>query len=336
MNTMTTYPFQSPFAPRMQAFMEMRRALGRKAVADRKILRYIDRYLVGVLQPGEPITREIFHQWLNSIKPLSAATRINRVSIFRQFCRYLSYFDRQTYLIPEGFLPKRIRPMPYIYTDQQIRTAMAAARRVEPKGSFRPVLISTLIGLLYSTGLRVSEALKLTLGDIDLKRRFLLIRQTKFKKSRCVPISISTTKSLRCFLEQRRRSGFPTDKAAWVFINRHKNAHEGPYGYYGFYRPFQKIVQKQKIRVLSGSRSPRIHDLRHSFAVHRLEKWYREGAILSSKLPLLSTYLGHSSPVDTEVYLQATPQLLAEANRRFHDHCAFPNSGQKLKGGLHV
>ncbi len=333
---MTIYPFQSPLAPRMQAFMEMRRALGRKAVADRKILRYIDRFLIGVLQPGEPITREIFHQWLNSIESLSPATRITRVGIFRQFCRYLSYFDRRTHLIPYGFLPKRIRPIPYIYTDQQIRAAMAAARRIEPKGSLRPIVISTLIGLLYSTGLRVSEALKLTLGDIDLKRRFLLIRRTKFKKSRCVPISISTAKFLRYFLEQRQHSGFPTDKAAWVFINSHKSAHEGPYGYYGFYRPFRKIIQKQKIRELNKKQGPRIHDLRHSFAVHRLEKWYREGAVLSSKLPLLSTYLGHSSPVDTEVYLQATPQLLAEANRRFHNHCSFPNSGQRLKGGLHV
>ncbi len=103
---MTIYPFQSPLAPRMQAFMEMRRALGRKAVADRKILRYIDRFLIGVLQPGEPITREIFHQWLNSIESLSPATRITRVGIFRQFCRYLSYFDRRTHLIPYGFLPR--------------------------------------------------------------------------------------------------------------------------------------------------------------------------------------------------------------------------------------
>ncbi len=333
---MTTYPFQSSVASKMRTFMEMRRALGRKAVADRKILRYIDRFLTSALQPGGPITQEIFQQWLRSIERLSVGTRINRVSIFRQFCRYLRQFDRRTYLIPEGVLPKRIRPGPFIYTDQQIREVMAAARRIGPKGSFQPIVISTLIGLLYSTGLRVSEALKLTLGDVDLKYNFLLIRQTKFKKSRCVPISFSTTKALRHFLEQRQQRGFSTDKAAWLFINSHKNAHKGPFGYYGIYRPFRMIVRDQRIQKLNGNREPRIHDLRHSFAVHRLEKWYREGAAISAKLPLLSTYLGHSSPVDTEVYLQATPQLLEEANQRFHNHCAFLDSEQRPKGDINV
>ena len=333
---MKTCTFRSPLAPRLQTFLEIRRALGRKADSDQKILRYIDRFLWSVLQPGQPITREIIHQWLKSIEPLSVGTRINRVSTFRQFCRYLSHFDRRTYLIPGGFLPKRTRPAPYIYTHQQIRMVMAAARRTGPKGSLHPIAISTLIGLLYSTGLRISEALKLTLEDIDLKRRLLLIRQTKFKKSRWVPLSTSTAKALRVFLECRRICGFPTVGAAPVFVNSRKNANGRPYGYGAICRTFLEIIRRVKIRGPVEKRGPRVHDLRHSFAVHRLAKWYREGAVISAKLPLLSTYLGHSSLVGTEIYLQATAQLLEEANRRFHNHCAFPDSWRKSEGGIHV
>jgi integrase len=333
---MTTNLFQSPLATKLQTFLEMRRALGRKAVADQKILRYIDRFLVGVLKPGEPITREIIHQWLKNIEPLSLGTRINRVSTFRQFCRYLSHFDRRTYLIHGGFLPKRTRPAPYIYTDQQIRMIMAAAQQTGPKGSLHPVAISTLIGLLYSTGLRISEALKLTLDDVDLKRRLLLIRQTKFKKSRWVPISASTTRSLSFFLEQRQRHGFSTDKTAPVFVNSRKYANGRPYRYETFCHIFLEIIREQKVRGPKGELGPRVHDLRHSFAVHRLAKWYQEGAVISAKLPLLSTYLGHSSLIGTEIYLQATAQLLEEANKRFHNHCAFPGIKQVSKGGVHV
>ena len=213
---------------------------------------------------------------------------------------------------------------------------MAAAQQKGSKSSLHPVAISTLIGLLYSTGLRISEALKLTLEDVDLKRKLLLIRQTKFKKSRWVPISVSTTRSLSFFLEQRQGYGFSTNKSAPVFVNSRKNANGRPYGYETFCHIFLEIIRKEKIRGPMGESGPRVHDLRHSFAVHRLAKWYREGAVISAKLPLLSTYLGHSSLIGTEIYLQATAQLLEEANRRFHNHCAVPSIEQVSKGGVHV
>jgi len=333
---MTTCIFRSPFAPRLQAFLEMRRALGRKGVSDQKILRYIDQFLIGVLKPGQPITQEIVNQWVRSIEPLSIGTRINRVSIFRQFCRYLRHFDSRTCLIHGGFLPKRTRPAPYIYTRNQIRVIMAAAKRIGPKGSLRPMAIFTLVGLLYNTGLRISEALKLTLGDVDLKRKLLLIRQTKFKKSRLIPLSASTTGAMRAFLERRRVAGFSIVRTAPVFVSPHKMANGRPYGYTTVCQTFLEIVRREKIRGPAGERGPRVHDLRHSFAVQRLAKWYRAGAVISAKLPLLSTYLGHASLIGTEVYLQATAQLLEEANKRFRNHFALPCSRLMPREDDHV
>jgi len=227
-------------------------------------------------------------------------------------------------LIHGGFLPKRTRPAPYIYTRNQIREIIVAAKRMGPNGSLRPMVMSTLIGLLYNTGLRISEALKLTLGDVDFKHKVLLIRQTKFKKSRLVPLSISAAEALGAYLEKREAAGFSMVRTAPVFMNPHKTANGKPYGYETISNVFIEIIRKKKIRGPAGQRGPRVHDLRHSFAVHRLAKWYREGAVISAKLPLLSTYLGHSSLIGTEVYLQATAQLLEEANKRFHNHFALP------------
>ncbi len=333
---MKTYIFHSPVAARLQAFLDMRRAYGWKAVALPKKLQYIDKFLATVLKPGQTITHEIVNRWFKSIEGLAVNTRAARITVFRQFCRYLKNFEQGTFQIPYGLSPKQTRPIPYIYTKGQIRTILASIKRIGPKGSFRPVVISTLIGLLYNAGLRISEGLKLTLGDIDLKRRLLLVRQTKFKKSRLVPLSISTVRVLRSYLGRRRAAGFSTNKSSPVFIHPTHDGNGKSYEQCFIRQIFRRITRKKKIRGLAGRWEPRIHDLRHSFAVHRLAKWYREGATISSKLPLLSTYLGHSSLTGTEVYLRATAELLSEANKRFWNHCALPCVTGTRKEAAHV
>ncbi len=326
---MTICLFRSPLASRLQAFLDMRKALGRKGTADYKILTYLDRFMMGTLKPGETITRKITENWIKNMEHLSVGTRINRISVLRQFCCYLSYFDGRTCLIHRSALPRRTRPAPYIYTHREIRSILAAAKRIGPAGSFRPVVVSTLIGLLYATGLRVGEALKLTLGDVDIKRQVLVIRQTKFRKSRYVPFSPSTAKILSNFLRQRQAAGFSTASTTPVFVNPEGRA----YGRDRICGLFLEIVRAIGLRGPTGERGPRLHDLRHTFAVQRLLTWYREGANLSAKLPLLTTYLGHTTVSCTEVYLQATAELLEEAGKRFYNHCAIP---QHKKEATHV
>ena len=316
---MSTALFRSPLAPRLQAFCEMRRALGRHAYSDYKILRYLDGYLLEVLQPGHPLTREIVEGWITSMAHLSVGTRVNRLALLRQFCRYLSHFDARTWLVSRQSFPHRTRHAPYIFTQHQVRTFMARARQIGPPGSLRPMLLSTLIGVLAATGLRIGEALKLTLADVNLPRRVLLIRQTKFHKSRHVPISPSTARALSVFLSQRQAAGCSTVPTAPVFVNPEGQA----YSQARICSLFLAILRTSGLRGPVGTRGPRLHDFRHSFAVQRLVTWYRQGAPLASKLPLLSTYLGHTTLTGTEIYLQATAELLEEAGRRFHRHCAF-------------
>ena len=206
---MATCLFRSSLAFRLQSFLETRRAAGREDAATQKILIYLDRFLMSELKPGKPLTREIAEHWFKSMEHLSTGTRINRMSILRQFCLYLSHFDPRTCIVHRSFLPHRTRPVPHIYTRNEVRRIMAASKRIGPTEGLRPLVFSTLIGLLYSTGLRIGEALKLTIGDVDLKRRLIHIREAKFKKSRYVPLSKSTADHLAGLFAQAPESRVP-------------------------------------------------------------------------------------------------------------------------------
>jgi integrase len=326
---MATCLFRSPLAFRLQCFWDARQQAGQLGLSSRKILRYLDRYLLVELKPGETITREVAERWIKSMDSLRIGTRINRICMLRQFCRYLAHFDPRTCVVHRSFLPRRTRPAPYIYSRKEVRQIMTAARRVGPRGSLRPAVLSHLVGLLYTTGLRIGEAMKLTLADVDLKRRVLLIRETKFKKTRHVPLSSSVATQLRIYLHQRRLAGMSTAADSPLFVNLRGKR----YGLTGFTTIFLEIIRKLGIRKPPGQGGPRIHDFRHSFAVNRLLAWYREGANLAAKLPLLSTYLGHATVTGTEIYLHATAELLENTGQRFRDHFAVPPLARKAKHG---
>jgi integrase len=318
---MATCLFRSPLAPRLQAFVETRRAgNGVRGQSSEKILLYLDRFLMGEIKSGQPLTRQVVEHWNESMAHLNPNTRRNRLLVLRQFCLYLSHFDPRTCILYRSYLPRRSRPAPYIYTREDVNKIMAAARKLGPPGSLRPVVVSTLIGLLYATGVRIGEALNLTLRDINLKRRLIEVREGKFGKSRYVPLSPSTTSHMRAYLERRRRADFSTAPTAYVFLNVIGTRHGHP----GFATVFLEILRSIGLRGPKGQPGPRIHDLRHTFAVNRLLAWYRQGVNLGSKLPLLSTYLGHTTVSGTEVYLHATAELLESAGRRFHARFAVP------------
>ena len=317
---MATCIFGSPLAHRLQAFLELRRAMGRKGETDRKILTYLDRFLINELKPGQTITPIIVERWMQDVEHLSVGTRINRISLLRQFCVYLSHYDARTCLVHRSSLPRRTRPSPHIYSQQEVCSIIAAARRMGPPDSLRPAVISTLIGLLAATGLRIGEALRLSLADVDLNGQLLTIRETKFNKSRYVPLSRSTTRRLGAFFRQRQKAGFSTDANAPVFVNPNGRA----YGPERVCALFLEIVRGLGLRGPKGQPGPRLHDFRHSFAVNRLTTWYRKEKNLAAKLPLLATYLGHTSLIGTERYLHATTELLASTSRRFHNQFAIP------------
>ena len=315
---MSTCAFRSALAFRLQGFLETRPAAKREPTF--KILCYLDRFLMGELKPADTITREIAERWFTSMAYLAPGTRINRMSVLRQFCCYLSHFDPRTCIVHRMFLPRRNRPMPHIYTRQEVCRIMAAGKSVRSRDPLRTAVFSTIVGFLYATGLRVGEAVKLNLADVDLKRSLVLIRETKFQKTRYVPLAPSTAEQLAVYIQKRRKADFSQEPTAPFF----PSALGGRYHVPTFTTTFLQILRRLGLRGPAGQRGPRIHDLRHSFAVSRLLAWHRAGDNLFAKLPTLSTYLGHSTVSGTEVYLHATAELMESTGQRFHDHFAVP------------
>lgn len=221
--------------------------------------------------------------------------------------------------------PKRPQPfVPYIYTEEELRRLLAAALTYQKNpGHLEPEMVKTMLLLLYGAGLRRSEALSLRLVDVDLGQAVLTIRDSKFFTSRLVPIGASLNEKLRQYLVHRQQAGHSQVDDAPFFVKRNGQR----VNKWNIEQAFQSIRQVAGINRTDGARyQPRLHDLRHSSAVHRLIAWYREGKDVQRLLPQLSVYMGHRHLASTSVYLSMTPELLAEASQRF-EHYA-------LHGGL--
>jgi integrase len=215
-----------------------------------------------------------------------------------------------------GLLARNRRPSPYIYSAHEIETLIAAARALGPRRALRPFTYSTLIGLLASTGLRIGEAVRLRIEDVRLDEHppSLLVQETKFHKSRLVPLHPTTADALRAYAHERRRLGY--DGLADTFF---VSEYPGPMHTPRARNTFVALVRRVGLRPPAGP-GPRLQDLRHTFAVRRLLAWYREGADVRARLPELSVYLGHVRPEDTYWYLTATPELLSIAAERFDSY----------------
>ncbi len=216
-------------------------------------------------------------------------------------------------------IPKRPQPfVPYVYDVKELQALLDASLTYPKNRShIRPKTIRSLLLLLYGAGLRIQETLSLTLADVNFPQKLLTIRQTKFRKSRLVPIGDELVQSLAKYDRYRRQKKYSQEPETHFFINRRGDR----LNQYSVNNIFQRIREKAGIRRNDGARyQPRIHDLRHSFAVHRLTKWYQEGADVQKLLPVLSVYLGHTYLAATSTYLTMTPTLLEEAGRRFEHY----------------
>lgn len=235
----------------------------------------------------------------------------------RHFICYLQQFEPDTE-VPEASLfgPEPGRVAPHIYREDEVVDLLAAAHTLGPSGSLRPLTFETLFGLMASTGLRVSEAIHLRDADVDLKRGMLTIRQTKFAKSRQLPISPSTVKALARYREQRERHLPTTTDMAFLISSRGRRLGL-PLGERQAHRVFTGLRDSLGWVNRGGHDAPRLHDLRHTFAVRRLMRWYADGSEVDQKMLALSTYLGHAEIFYTYWYLTAVPELMAIAAGRF-------------------
>jgi integrase/recombinase XerD len=312
MSARTPVPwFQGILAEAFEAFLAYRRGLGTCHEHLGVGLRHLDRFLVREAPRARGLDHALLDRWLATLANRNPATRRNYFRIARQLCLFLSRSDPTAY-VPEAARAPRAGPLfhPYLYSTAEVRALLTAARHLP--GDLRPHTYSTLLLLLYTTGLRLGEAVRLVLGDLDREAGVLHIRPGKFGKARLVPLAPGVLARVVDYLDRRRRAGAPTGPAAPLLWH--------PGGGYSL-RGLQSGVAGLLTTVCGkrpGRGGPRVHDLRHAFARHRLWQWYQAGADVQAKLPLLATYLGHRSFLSTQVYLTATPELLAEASGRFH------------------
>ncbi len=291
----------------VEEYLAVRRGLGYKLKREGMLLPDFARFLE---QQGSPfITSTLAVQWATQPAGVSRKWGAARLRMVRQLARYASALDPCTEVPASDLLPYReVRRTPYIYAEGEITRLLAAT------GTLRsPVMRSTyatLIGLLACTGLRVGEALALDRTDIDWCEKTLLIRRAKFGKSRLVPLHNTAIDRLEAYATIRDGS-IRRPRTSNFFLE-----HDGMrLDYSNAAMTFLRLVHRAGL-AHARPRRPRIHDMRHSFAVKTLLRWYREGVDVEAWLPRLSTYLGHVSPSSTYWYLTATPELLAIAAAR--------------------
>lgn len=258
------------------------------------------------------VTTALALRWATEPRDTQPAYLATRLGAVRAFARYASAADPHHEVPPEGLLPARPpRATPYIYSDNEIADLISAARGLSGKTGLRPCTYATVLALLSASGMRSSEPLHLDRSDVDLDQGVLTVRDSKFGKSRIVPVHDSTGKALGTYATQRDRLCPHPLSPAFFLSERGTRIVQNT-----LQQTFVQLSRQVGVRGPSDSRGPRLHDLRHRFAVCTLLRWYREGVDVESHLPRLATYLGHVHVSDTYWYLTATPELLQLAARR--------------------
>ncbi len=305
---------QGDMTARVQVYVRWKQDLGYTMKGTEGELMRFARFADSVGHNGA-LTTALILRWAQSASDSTRLYRARRVEIARTFARFEATFEPETQIPPRRILgPAHRRIQPYIYSRDEIASLINAASSLTPAGGLRPRSYSILIGLLASTGLRVSEALHLGRTAFDAATRQLAIKQTKFQKSRIVPLAPSVSKSLLEYAQFRDRYR-PHPESGRFLLSEQGRALLPSVVHY----TFQKLRTETGITAAPNRRAPRLYDLRHTFACSVLRKWYAGGVDVNQRLPFLSTYLGHVKPSDTYWYISAVPELMNTALVRFTD-----------------
>lgn len=272
------------------------------------------------------ITIDLAVAWANSSHKSQEIGRARRLEVVRSLAKYCVIFESVTEVPPSHLLgPAHRRVTPYIYNDPEICLLLDAANSLQPKQGLRPATMHCLLGLLASTGLRISEALRLKRNDVDLHQGVLQIRKSKFRKSRYVPLHQIVCEELSRYSVLRDQQLPIVQEPAFFLLDNGRSLQ-----YRQALYAFHCIQIQLGWDICSNGRYPRLYDLRHTFACRRLLAWYKEGVDIDRMMPLLSTYLGHAKVSDTYWYLTGIPELMAVVGARFEYQSQLNSAGGEL------
>ena len=311
MPTDSSNRFQSVLSGCIEKFLQEKHACGYDYQEATRILRRLDNFLVQEGLTTQELPGRIARKWLAKKAHESAGTQQQRITVTRQFSRFLMRLGYSAY-VPDSTLAARNRSsfVPRMLTDEELRRFFQAVDALEPtaRSPLRHLIMPEVFRLLYGCGFRLGEVLKLRVRDVDLNQGILTVRQGKFRKDRLVPPVLSIVNRLR--------------KYAAHFENRPPDAiffpgpNGRPFSLRTVYTLFRQLLLQCGISHGGRGKGPRIHDARHQFAVQALRRWYQDGEDLDAKLPLLATYLGHVNLSGTQHYLHLTAELFPEITAR--------------------
>lgn len=303
----------STLSEELDCYLSIRRSLGHDLRTAERILRRFIAFMDQ--QRASHITADMFLQWQKTMVAVCRQTRRGQLVAVRPFAAWLHGLDPAHEVLPSSLLPGGCRrSQPYIYSEDEIRRIVEAAAELPSINGIRALTCAALFGLLAVTGLRVSEALSLDAGDMDMETGVLTVRCGKGGKERILPLSQSTVAELAAYAAERDRLLGNRADAFFIGDRGHRLTDCG--ARYNFAAVCQNIGLRPVQKYHRHGRGPRIHDLRHSFAVRTIMDWYRTGKDPAHEMIKLSTWLGHTSPSNTYWYIEAVPELLDLASRR--------------------
>lgn len=301
---------------KLAEYMQLRDALGYKTSRSRLILQnfieHLDKY-----KHGPTVRAQVAIDWACNSSLKSGAGQLGRLHLARGFLAHLKASFPGTEIPDTRLLATPERPIPYIFSTTELIKILEAAGEISQRRFLNPHTLQTLLGLMACTGLRPGEAIKLKVSDVQLDEAppRLLIRCSKFDKSRWVPIHPTTADRLRHYMQWRLKLKKTTSSNSFFVSKKVRELK-----YMTLQRNFQDVIEGLEIHPRSGQLRPTLHSLRHTFAVQRLRLWYEEGADASTLIPNLSIYLGHVGLQNTYWYLSSTPELMGAAAVRFEGY----------------
>jgi integrase len=298
----------------VEDYLQLRRNLGFQLRVPGRLLRSFAAF--AEREKATHLTADLALRWAQQPAGARPATWAARLQAVRRFAVWLSASDRRTEVPPAGLLPYRCeRQRPYLYSDAEIANLIRAAGRLPSLAGLKGRTFAAIFGLLAVTGMRISEVLALDQEDVDLQEGILRIRRSKFRKSRLVAVHESTRRTLADYARERDRI-VPRPAGAAFFLCEGGSRVTEWSSRYNFAKVSRQVGLRPATEGYRHGRGPRLHDMRHRFAVCTLLNWYRAGVDVEREIPKLATYLGHVHANETYWYLEAVPELLELATRR--------------------
>ncbi len=309
--------FKSAFGQAIERFISTRRTLGRKFVTEEDDLRAWDVFLHR--KKAIAMDRTVFDQWAKTLGHLNPTTQAKQLYAVHGFLAYYAREHPKCFVPDPAVFPKRSpQRLPRLVSAAEMSRLLAAATQLGNRRSHpvRSQTIQMALTLLFCCGLRAGELLRLRLQDYEASDQLLRIKDTKFNKSRLVPLSASVAQVLEHYISERRCCRIATEPESILVWSSRGPGPNDAYTLSGFTEIWKRLCMSARV-VDERGRPPRIHDLRHSFAVGALQRWYEQGENVQARLPHLSTYLGHAGPAASHYYLHLTPALRSAASKRF-------------------